>query len=245
MLVKVCADPIPRPSSILPGLAPEVDAFFARALDRDPSARFQSAKELAAALAQLAWPNDPRPPMPSMTLEQAYEERPPAPVETGTLTGSPRVSDVQITLPLAPGASRPGRWAIPAFAVVGVALVALLGSAVVSKRSPKESANAAAITASPPANDPALPASPAPSDPPAAIAPPPSPSTAATPEPTPPPTPSATARAVATAAPSASAAAPREKPVSPPIVSTAARPKDSPPPAAGPPAKKPNPALGF
>ena len=278
VLVKVCADPIPRASSILPTLGPDIDAFFSKALDRDPNARFQSAKELAAALAQLAWPNDPRPPMPSMTLEQAFDERPPAPrppptaappaappfprftpeaapaelqralpisttawpapVETGTLTGSPRVSDLQVTLPRVPGPQRAWRWAIlGTFAVVGLVAVTLLGSAAVSTRSPKATANAAAITAPPPSDEPAASALPAP---PAANAPAPAP----TPEITPPP--SDSARSATTAAPSTSAAhAPREKPASPPIVSTAARPKDTPPPATAPAAKKANPALGF
>ena len=41
--------PPPPPSSIVPELGAEVDAFFARALDPEPSRRFQSAHELAAA----------------------------------------------------------------------------------------------------------------------------------------------------------------------------------------------------
>lgn len=41
--------PPPPPSSIVPELGAEVDAFFARALDPEPSRRYQSAHELAAA----------------------------------------------------------------------------------------------------------------------------------------------------------------------------------------------------
>jgi class 3 adenylate cyclase len=41
--------PPPAPSSIVPELGTEVDAFFARALDPEPSRRFQSAHELASA----------------------------------------------------------------------------------------------------------------------------------------------------------------------------------------------------
>jgi class 3 adenylate cyclase/CheY-like chemotaxis protein len=41
--------PPPPPSSIVPELGAEVDAFFARALDPEPSLRYQSAHELAAA----------------------------------------------------------------------------------------------------------------------------------------------------------------------------------------------------
>jgi serine/threonine protein kinase len=42
----------PSPSSLRPGLPREVDAWFERALARDPSARFASAKEMADALDQ-------------------------------------------------------------------------------------------------------------------------------------------------------------------------------------------------
>ena len=244
VLVKVCADPIPLASSVLPTLGPEVDAFFRKALDRDPNGRFQSAKELSAALTQLAWPNDPRPPMPSMTLEQASPISAaawPAPAETGTLTGSPRVSDLQLTLPRVPGPQRAWRWAIlGTFAVVGLVAVTVLGGAALSTRSPKTTANAAAITAAPPSDEPAASALPAPPAASAASAPAPAPTPEVTPAPPPP-----SAQAAATAAPSASATTPREKPASPPTASTTARPKSSPPAVQTPPAKKPNRDLGF
>ncbi|MEP7127071.1 MAG: serine/threonine-protein kinase, partial [Byssovorax sp.] len=70
VLVKVCADPIPRASAVAAGIGPEVDAFLLRALDRDPGARFQSARELTAALTRLAWPGDPRAPRLSTVSEQ-------------------------------------------------------------------------------------------------------------------------------------------------------------------------------
>src|SRR5262249_53973277 len=41
-------------SQIAPGIGPAVDQFFERALARDPDARFQSAREMAEALAALA-----------------------------------------------------------------------------------------------------------------------------------------------------------------------------------------------
>ncbi len=41
------------PSSLVPELGPEADAFFARALSADPSLRFSSARELAAAFSAL------------------------------------------------------------------------------------------------------------------------------------------------------------------------------------------------
>lgn len=51
VLVKVCIDPIPVPSTIAPDLSPEVDRFFARALARERDERFRSGLELATALA--------------------------------------------------------------------------------------------------------------------------------------------------------------------------------------------------
>ncbi len=57
ILVRICTEDMPPPSSrgvVRPGL----DAFFARALARDPEARFGSAKELADALSEVC---DPRP----------------------------------------------------------------------------------------------------------------------------------------------------------------------------------------
>jgi serine/threonine-protein kinase len=54
LLVEICTDSIPVPSSIAPGLGPEVDRFFDRALARDPAQRFQSAREFSEALSALA-----------------------------------------------------------------------------------------------------------------------------------------------------------------------------------------------
>jgi serine/threonine-protein kinase len=51
IVLKVCATPLPIPSKINPKLPPGFDAWFARACARDPARRFQSAEELAQALA--------------------------------------------------------------------------------------------------------------------------------------------------------------------------------------------------
>jgi serine/threonine-protein kinase len=51
IVLKVCATPIPIPSKINPRVPPGFDAWFARACARDPSRRFQTAEELAQALA--------------------------------------------------------------------------------------------------------------------------------------------------------------------------------------------------
>jgi serine/threonine-protein kinase len=54
LLVKICTVPVPLPSHVLPSLPAELDAWMVRALDRDPDRRFQTAGELAEALATLA-----------------------------------------------------------------------------------------------------------------------------------------------------------------------------------------------
>ncbi|MEZ4445916.1 MAG: serine/threonine-protein kinase [Polyangiaceae bacterium] len=52
VIVKLCTEAPPPPSTHLPTLSPEVDALFARAFARDPDDRFQSAPEFARALAK-------------------------------------------------------------------------------------------------------------------------------------------------------------------------------------------------
>ncbi|APR80292.1 Putative serine/threonine-protein kinase pknH [Minicystis rosea] len=54
LVLKICNDPIPCPSQRVPSLGTEIDAFFARALCRDPDGRFQSADDLARAFADAA-----------------------------------------------------------------------------------------------------------------------------------------------------------------------------------------------
>ena len=51
IVLKVCAAPIPAPSHVNPRVPLGFDAWFARACSRDPSKRFQTAEELAQALA--------------------------------------------------------------------------------------------------------------------------------------------------------------------------------------------------
>jgi eukaryotic-like serine/threonine-protein kinase len=51
LLVKICTSPVPTPSVTLPGLPASFDAWFLRALEREPSQRYARASELADALA--------------------------------------------------------------------------------------------------------------------------------------------------------------------------------------------------
>ncbi len=51
LLVKICTEPAPSPSSIRADLGTDFDRFFERALARNPRERFQTARELAMELA--------------------------------------------------------------------------------------------------------------------------------------------------------------------------------------------------
>ncbi|MFT3768869.1 MAG: serine/threonine-protein kinase [Minicystis sp.] len=76
LVLKICSDPIAPPSQRVPMLGGEIDAFFARALRRDPDERFQTADELArafAAAARVSW----RPP-PSSPLHPSLDATVPA-----------------------------------------------------------------------------------------------------------------------------------------------------------------------
>ncbi|MGK4004045.1 protein kinase [Sorangium sp. So ce1036] len=53
LIVSICTDPFPMPSSFALDLPPGLDRFFERALAKDRSRRFQSARELVSAFAAL------------------------------------------------------------------------------------------------------------------------------------------------------------------------------------------------
>ncbi len=53
LAMQICKEPIPRATSIQPHLPPAIDAFFDKALCRDPAGRFQSAREMAAAFQEI------------------------------------------------------------------------------------------------------------------------------------------------------------------------------------------------
>ncbi|MDB4998187.1 MAG: serine/threonine protein kinase, partial [Myxococcaceae bacterium] len=62
LLVKICTTPVPVPSQVLPGLSHAFDAWFARALDRDPQKRFATASEMSDALSYACGVSVKRPP---------------------------------------------------------------------------------------------------------------------------------------------------------------------------------------
>jgi len=54
LLVKICTSPIPVPSHAVPGLPPDFDAVFMRALEREPERRYTSVSEFADGLVRAA-----------------------------------------------------------------------------------------------------------------------------------------------------------------------------------------------
>ena len=95
LLVKICTSPPPVPSARVAGLPPTFDAWFARAMEREPASRFASATALAEALAVAASVSVRRGP-----TSQPHSEGPAPPrgVEAGTplptagLTSAPFVT---------------------------------------------------------------------------------------------------------------------------------------------------------
>jgi eukaryotic-like serine/threonine-protein kinase len=81
LVMEICNRPVRAPSSLAPELGATMDAFFERALRRDPDARYQRAIEMARAFADAArvsWrppPSLPPPPTPCVS-PAAYEPLP-------------------------------------------------------------------------------------------------------------------------------------------------------------------------
>jgi serine/threonine-protein kinase len=129
LLVKICTAPPPTPSLTMPGLPPAFDAWFARTLEREPERRFQSATELAEALALAAGVTVRRGgPVSSQTDGPATSlpstpPRPPAGAETplpaAALTSAPFVTSTS------PGSKRGSRGVF-----LGVVAAVILGGSV-------------------------------------------------------------------------------------------------------------------
>jgi serine/threonine-protein kinase len=162
LLVKICTSPLPVPSEVAPpsqSLPPSFDAWFARALEREPAARFNSATELADALAMAAGLSLRRGPLSSSRTRLDSGTR------STTGTGSP---DTAAATPLPGGGltasgleaaaipQRTSRGALVAF--VGAAIVGVVGAIAVLRGASGGSATAvgtAAGSASAPAPAPA------------------------------------------------------------------------------------------
>ncbi len=60
ILAQIASAPLPRPSKLRPDLPPGFEAWFLKALDRDPDRRFQTARDLADALTKALAPSAPQ-----------------------------------------------------------------------------------------------------------------------------------------------------------------------------------------
>ena len=141
VLVKLCTAPIPVPSSLVPDLPPAFDAWLARALGREPEARFQSASELGRSLANVCGlttpltPNSGEQPALAVLGTQPLLERPQqspfaATTPSPALTPGPAQTGAPITQTPAPKAKPPRGTlvvvALVAFAVIGIGLGAAI-----------------------------------------------------------------------------------------------------------------------
>jgi tRNA A-37 threonylcarbamoyl transferase component Bud32 len=75
LLVKICTSPHPTPSLSVPGLPPAFDAWFFRALEREPQQRFSTAQELADSLAFAAGLSVRRGPMSSQPEHRMAQQQ--------------------------------------------------------------------------------------------------------------------------------------------------------------------------
>ncbi len=179
LLVKICTSPPPVPSVTVPGLPAAFDAWFARALEREPDSRYQTAAELSEALGLAAGVTVRRGPMssqpgrgvPSVTPPAAADDRTPQPaLPAAALTSAPFVTSAS------PPRSSKGVFAIVAMtALVGGSLgVLLVVKLLAPSHDPAPQQSAAALVAAPastpssaPATSAGLPPLPS-ADPPAA-----------------------------------------------------------------------------
>jgi serine/threonine-protein kinase len=128
LLVKICTSPVPQPSLTVPGLPAAFDAWFARALEREPAKRFATAQELADALAIAAGVTVRRGPTSSQqdgappTLAQT-----PAPVAVSPYAATPLPTAAMTSAALVTSTSVPRS---SRGVLVGVLAAALIGTTI-------------------------------------------------------------------------------------------------------------------
>jgi serine/threonine-protein kinase len=139
LLVKVCTAPAPAPSSIVPGLSPAFDAWFARTVEKDPSRRFQSAGELADALALAAGVSVKRPASLTPTSDPLAAANATSVPPRGIEPTLPNVTSAPFTSPARTSSSPRGVIA----AAIGATVVgAALGAFGILRMSPGGSSSA-------------------------------------------------------------------------------------------------------
>jgi len=145
LLVKICTEPPKRLSAIAPHLPPSLDAFFTRALQKDPNHRFQTAQELANALAGALGASMPF----DATGRHSLPSFDPTSSQTGSKVIPPIALPVEQAQTLATNHSGPRKpvklspstlalAAAPVAALVGIGLLALWRSSPSSTEPPNE-----------------------------------------------------------------------------------------------------------
>jgi len=173
LLVKICTAPVPVPSQMVPGLPPAFDAWFARALEREPERRFGTVTELAEHLAFAAglgargsMVHSGQASSGQSTVASGHLHTPPPHMATapggpfshqgqnlGAATPQPgAMTAAPFTSEHVAGVPAPSRWKWVVGAAAAGLLVAGLGTgvAVMMKRKDTSSANSVGITAAPP-----------------------------------------------------------------------------------------------
>jgi eukaryotic-like serine/threonine-protein kinase len=163
LIIMHVRDAPPAPSSLVPGLLPELDALLACCLEKDPNRRYQTTNDLVQALAAAetalfatpagAGANDQRRPAAGL----AYRQRPtPAPPDAHTRIATPMQgpTPTPTTLSSANGAAvtaAPARRSSALWVGVAIALLAIAGGVfALVARGDKDVTPAAAASESPP-----------------------------------------------------------------------------------------------
>jgi len=161
VVLKHLYDPPPPPTSVRPELPAAVDAVVLRALEKEPSARFSSAGELAQALVA-AWPIAATPTTPQTPVDihsQPTSIWAGAPVGTSrsVRAAAPSVSDQSARSPIARASAPVSSTDTPArgsnrllLPLLGLLLLGLLvGGMILAMRGGREPASVAAPTVAP------------------------------------------------------------------------------------------------
>jgi serine/threonine-protein kinase len=173
LIVKICSDPLPVISELAPDLGPDFDAFFLRVFAREPGARFQSARELADAFAEIAarhgWtpgealrPDEDAVPgvieLPDWeVMSEASVAVPSAPAPVVVAPASPAAAAEPVPAPAAAARGRFVAIAAGSAAVLVAALVVATRSSSSSEAAPTSSAPRAPSSAAPIASASAMP----------------------------------------------------------------------------------------
>jgi serine/threonine-protein kinase len=224
LVLKICMHPMPRPSDWAP-VPPGFDAWFARAVNRNPADRFPSAREAAAALRTVctgsSTPNWEASGPVAVPAAQLGQPAPVVPERVSADTAKPFSTTNRNSLPASLPLQRPGAALAVLFAVGATAALLVVGIVIVRNLGQNEAPPAPGTSEAE--------APPAQAEAPTAEAP----TAAPTAAPTMPPAESATSAQAS--APTAVTSSVKPLPARPPPARPAPRPADKPPTVAPPP----------